>query len=79
MKGGIEMRVEIMNVTNNNEVVMWNKEKDITIKKKVSKEIADVYRKELKQVGVIKTILYEDEKERLIVPEGDLAEYKIVD
>lgn len=73
------MRVEIMNVTDNNEVVMWNREKEIRIKEKVSKEIADVYREELKRVGVIKTILYEDEKEKLIVPEGDLAEYKIMD
>lgn len=79
MKGGVKMKVEIREVNENNEVIMWNPETDEILKKQVSDEVATLYREELKKVKVIQTVFYEEEKERLYdkeIPIDDEVGYK---
>lgn len=58
------MKVDILQVTENDEIVVWVKVTGKIYKKKVAGVIADIYRKELESLRVIKTVICEPERQQ---------------
>lgn len=55
------MNVEILHITEEDEIVVWHKRTGNIYRKKVRKMEAAIYRKELQKVRVIRTVIYPDE------------------
>lgn len=60
----LKRNVEIIHITEENEIVVCHKKTGNIYREKVRKIEADIYRKELQQVRVIETVINPSEREQ---------------